>query len=242
VTEPAQPYNPLDRVELGKSVERALLARPLVSLSTFLARRPTKFAGAGLYALYYLGELPDYAAIAPPRQPEGDMPIYVGRARPSGARQGALGLESTTSEPKLYDRLHEHGLSIRSVEKFAGQIGQPGLALADFRCRYLVADDIWVPMGEALLIGHYRPVWNVVVDGFGNHGVGSGREQQARSLWDTLHPGRPWAFRLPESGRSAAQVGAFVAEHFATWDRPDLDKAPVMDEEVKRALAQEPDS
>jgi len=240
VSHPEQPYNPLDRVELGKSVERALLARPLVELEGFLARRARKFSGAGLYALYYTGSLACYADIAPPHRQPGEVPIYVGRARPPGARQGALGLESTTGEPVLFDRLRQHAGSIQSVQRYAEESGRQDLTLEDFLCRHLVADDIWVPLGEALLIGHYRPVWNVVVDGFGNHAPGGGREQQARSLWDTLHPGRRWAFRLPDSPRDASQIRALVARHMATLVRPDLDTVPEVDEEVRRALAQEP--
>ncbi len=236
-----QPYNPLDRVELGKSVERALLARPLTALAEFLAHRPRKFAGAGLYAIYYVGQLPQYVPAAPPTQPEGEIPIYVGRARPVGARQGALGLESTTSDPVLFDRLRQHAHSIKVVEDYSAEVGDTNLAVSDFVCRYLVADDIWVPMGEALLIGHYRPVWNVVVDGFGNHAPGGGRARQARSMWDTLHPGRRWAFDLPDSPRSTAEIGRLVAEHFATAARPDLDVAPVVDEELRRALAEQTD-
>jgi hypothetical protein len=49
---------------------------------------------------------------------------------------------------------------------------------------------------EAELIRRYKPLWNTVVDGFGNHDPGSGRYDQARSEWDVLHPGRPWAERL----------------------------------------------
>ena len=177
MTDSVHPYNPLDRVELGKSVERALLARPLTPLAMFLERRPRKFFGACLYALYYVGQLPDYAPIAPPSQLRGEVPIYVGRARPTGARQGALDLESTTSDPVLFDRLREHARSIQLVEDYSVQTGETNLVLSDFICRYLVADDIWVPMGEALLIGHYRPVWNVVVEGFGNHAPGSGRHE-----------------------------------------------------------------
>ena len=37
-----------------------------------------------------------------------------------------------------------------------------------FQCRYLVVDDIWIPLGEALLIAKFSPIWNKVVDGFGN--------------------------------------------------------------------------
>lgn len=239
MTEPGHPYNPLDRVELGKSVERALLARPLVALERFLARRAEKFPGAGLYALYYVGPLAAYADIAPPRRESGDVPIYVGRARPPGARQGALGLESTTNEPVLFDRLREHARSIETVQRHADGVGRSDLAISDFLCRHLVADDIWVPMGEALLIGHYRPVWNVVVDGFGNHSPGGGRARQAKSPWDTLHPGRRWAFDLPDSSLDSTQIRQFVAQHLARWARPDLDTVPVVDEEIRRALAEE---
>jgi hypothetical protein len=49
---------------------------------------------------------------------------------------------------------------------------------------------------EAELIRRYRPLWNTVVDGFGNHDPGSGRYNQAPSEWDILHPGRFWATRL----------------------------------------------
>jgi hypothetical protein len=240
VSDSEQPYNPLDRVELGKSVERALLARPLVQLEDFLPRGAAKFPGAGLYALYYTGSLACYADIAPPRRQPGEVPIYVGRARPPGARQGALGLESTTSETVLFDRLREHARSIDTVEKHAVGSGEADLALADFLCRHLVADDIWVPLGEALLIGHYRPVWNVLVDGFGNHPPGGGRTRQARSLWDTLHPGRQWAFALPDSPLDHAEIRARVVEHLAGLAGPDLDTVPEVDEEVRRALADEP--
>jgi hypothetical protein len=153
-----------------------------------------------------------------------------------------LGLESTTPEPVLFDRLREHAYSIHNVQEYAEDNGGQNLAVSDFQCRYLVADDIWVPLGEALLIGHYRPVWNVAVDGFGNHAPGGGREQQARSLWDTLHPGRRWALRLPESPRGLAQAQALVADHMSRLTRPDLDSVPEVDEEVRRALEEEPEN
>jgi len=78
----------------------------------------------------------------------------------------------TTTEPVLFQRLREHARSIEQVERHAEKTGQPNLRLSDFRCRYLVADDIWVPLGEALLIGHYQPIWNQVLQGFGNHDPG----------------------------------------------------------------------
>ena len=58
-----------------------------------------------------------------------------------------------------------------------------------------VESDLVVPV-EAEMIRRYRPLWNTVVDGFGNHDPGKGRYNQARSEWDVLHPGRYWAERL----------------------------------------------
>lgn len=46
------------------------------------------------------------------------------------------------------------------------------------------------PLGESLLISRFRPLWNVIVEGFGNNPTGGPRESQKRSPWDTLHPGR----------------------------------------------------
>jgi hypothetical protein len=232
VADTEKPYNPLDRVELGKSVERALLARPLVPLPP-----ANRFGGAGLYAIYYVGDLPPYRLIAPPARKPGEVPIYVGRARPQGARQGlAGGLEATTSAPVLFNRLKQHAQSIEKVEDHANQSGIPGLRSRHFLCRYLVADDIWVPLGEALLIGHYRPIWNVVVDGFGNHAPGIGRSRQARSSWDELHPGREWASDLPPARRSAAEISGLVEQHLRDSPVPDLDVAPVLDVAIQEAL------
>lgn len=43
-----------------------------------------------------------------------------------------------------------------------------------------VESDLVVPV-EAELIRKYRPLWNTIIDGFGNHLAGSGRYNQARS-------------------------------------------------------------
>lgn len=241
VPEATRPYNPLDRVELGKSVERALLAGPLMPLPP-----AERFPGAGLYAIYYVGDFAPYAGLAPPARMEGEIPIYVGRARPRGARRGTVeGLEATTSEPVLYNRLRQHAISISQIHEQVASSGVGNLRLTDFRCRYLVADDIWVPLGEALLIGHYRPVWNVIIDGFGNHAPGSGRERQARSPWDELHPGRSWAAKLPPSRSSAAEIAGWVAEHLESMEQPDLDSVPDLGGVVQTLIeeaAQDPTS
>ncbi|MET8251428.1 Eco29kI family restriction endonuclease [Micromonospora sp. NPDC005197] len=234
MSERLKPYNPLDRVELGKSVERALLARPLAPLPPKAA-----FAGAGLYAIYYVGTLDLYRPIAPPAREPGEIPIYVGRASAPGARQGALGLQSTTAEPALFNRLKQHARSVQLAEAYSDERGQAGLRLADFRCRYLVADDIWVPLAEALLIGHYRPVWNVLIDGFGNHDPGKGRGEQARSSWDMLHPGRAWAAKRPATKKSAHDLRYEVGTHLAAVVPPNLDAVPVVGQEVQEAMVVE---
>jgi hypothetical protein len=215
------PYNPLDRVELGKSVERALLSRELVSLPP-----AARFPGAGVYALYYIGDFEPYRDVAPPARGAGDIPIYVGRASPPGGRSGGGGLRPSTREPKLFDRLREHARSIRQVEEYANETGKTNLRLSDFLCRFLVVDDIWVALGEAVLIGHYQPVWNGFVSGFGIHGPGGGRGNQARSLWDTLHPGRPLAAKRPPNPRTASEIAAEVTERLSHVHVPDLDVSP----------------
>ncbi len=168
-----------------------MLARPVSPLPP-----GGRFVGAGIYALYYVGNFPDYRPIAE-RNRDGrfEAPIYVGKAIPAGARRGG-GLGVTTG-PVLFRRLSEHAQSIAQVNS---------LELSDFLCRYLVVDDIWIPLGESLLIERFAPVWNSTVEGFGNHDPGSGRYNSQRPLWDMVHPGRSWADRLQENRRSRQQI------------------------------------
>ncbi|WP_218119560.1 Eco29kI family restriction endonuclease [Roseospirillum parvum] len=72
-------------------------------------------------------------------------------------------------------------------------------------------DDIWIPLGESLLISRFVPLWNKWVDGFGNHDPGGGRYNQERSRWDVLHPGRPWATKCKERKEALAQIETDVA-------------------------------
>lgn len=162
-----------------------------------------RFEGAGIYAIYYTGDFPPYKRIAAVnRDGQFQAPIYLGKAVPPGARKGGFGLD-VPAGPVLYKRLIEHA---RSIEQSGN------LKLDDFACRYLVADDIWIPLGESLLIGRFQPVWNKVVDGFGIHAPGKGRQQQRRSMWDTLHPGRPWAETLAPSEFSLQEIRDRVLE------------------------------
>lgn len=80
------------------------------------------------------------------------------------------------------------------------------LDVKDFYCRYLAVDDIWIPLGESLLIEMFSSLWNVFIDGFGIHDPGKGRHNQQRSAWDVIHPGRPWAAKLQPNKRSAQEI------------------------------------
>lgn len=196
--EKPEPYNPLSKQNLGHSVAEALLER-----SVGLLPPASLFEGAGIYAIYYVGGFGPYAPIAK-RNAGGrfSCPIYVGKAVPAGARKGGFGLDAPAGTV-LHGRLREHADSIREANN---------LRIEDFMCRYLAVDDIWIPLGESLLIEMFSPLWNKVVDGFGNHDPGKGRYQQQISPWDVIHPGRSWALKL-QPGRSEADVLASVEAH-----------------------------
>lgn len=105
----------------------------------------------------------------------------------------------------LFRRLRDHAFSIGSAKN---------LDLADFRCRYLLDDDIWIPLGEALLIEKFKPVWNICVDGFGHHDQGKARRGQMKPAWDTLHPGRQWAESIERPNpKTAEEIAASVIMH-----------------------------
>ncbi len=182
-----EPYNPLDKRRLGESVVTALLKCQVTSLP------PSSFMGAGIYALYYTGNFPAYSKMAEKNKiDQWAAPIYIGKAVPPGARKGGYGLGETAGDV-LHRRLREHAESIQQAEN---------LLLEDFKCRYLVVDDIWIPLGESLLISMFAPLWNQILDGFGNHDPGAGRYNQQRAPWDTVHPGRTWATKLKPNSRS----------------------------------------
>ena len=167
---------------------------------------PVRFVGSGVYALYYTGDFEVYAKVADPNQKTCTLPIYVGKAVPPGWRTARATGEVT---PDLYRRLREHAKSIQQVSN---------LRVDTFRCRFMILgrleSDLVVPV-EAEMIRRYRPLWNTVVDGFGNHDPGKGRYNQARSEWDILHPGRYWAGRLtgesPRLKDIVARIQKFLA-------------------------------
>ncbi len=187
-----EPYNPLHKTNLGISVANALLGLPVGPLPP-----PEPFIAAGIYAIYYTGEYPAYKSIA--KQNKGgkfQAPIYVGKAIPAGARRGGIGLGESPGTV-LFSRLKEHAESVADAKNLKPE---------HFFCRYLAVDDIWIPLGESLLIQRFLPAWNVVVDGFGNHDPGKGRYNQQKSSWDVLHPGRGWAEKCAVNLKSESQI------------------------------------
>lgn len=148
---------------------------------------PEPFIGTGVYCLYYFGNFDLYKKFACLDITECTQPIYVGKAVPKGWRTARIGSEADST---LYGRLREHA---RNINQGAG------LDIKDFKCRFMILkgdESSMITIVEAALIRKYKPLWNTVVDGFGNHDPGSGRYDQAKSEWDVLHPGRAWAEKL----------------------------------------------
>lgn len=191
------PYNPLDKINLGKSVAEALLDSTPDSLGDI-----KQFDGAGIYAIYYKGDFAPYKLMADRNATAAEWPIYIGKAIPSGGRKGAAVFSSSTGR-HVFNRLREHADSIRVTKN---------LKIEDFHCRYLIVDDIWIPLGETLLIAKFKPVWNLALDGFGNHDPGAGRYSGLRPLWDVLHPGRAWADKCAVRTETGVDLSARVLD------------------------------
>jgi hypothetical protein len=193
-----KPFDPLSKPALAESIALQLLKSPALSFPP-----KDKISGAGIYALYYSGDFPPYQQLAKKNKgPKPTVPIYVGKAVPKGSRKGGFGLESKSGNA-LFGRLLKHANSIGNVSN---------LTLADFKCRYVVCEDVWITFCETMLIIRFKPLWNVFVEGFGINVPGAGRENQRKSMWDTLHPGRPEAKRLPPNDKSAADLAKLVSE------------------------------
>jgi hypothetical protein len=200
----ARPFNPLHKRNLAASIAEALLESEPVPLGTI----PT-FPGSGVYAVYYIGQHSAYQALADAnREGRWWAPIYVGKAIPQGGRKGSEIADDDLELPKgraLHARLKEHADSIRAASTT--------LSIDDFFCRFLVVDDIWIPLGENLLISRFMPVWNNILDGFGNHDPGAGRRSGLVPRWDVLHPGRHWAELQKKRTESSDVLGSEVAAY-----------------------------
>jgi hypothetical protein len=189
-------FNPLDKRNLGVSIADAIFKREIYPLKSL-----PSFNGAGVYVIYYRGDFPLYTKISEKNKMDFVQPIYAGKAIPEGGRKGGFGLDAPVGE-YLYKRLNEHRKSIEAARN---------LNIDDFYCRFLVVDDIWIPLGESLVIEKTRPLWNIIVEGFGNHDPGKGRYNGQIPAWDTIHPGREWAKKL-QKGKTEEEIAKQIAD------------------------------
>ncbi len=199
------PFNPLTKRHLAGTIVSKLLKQPAMPLPP-----SERFNGAGIYLIYYSGPFPIYRAISEANRASHLLqPIYVGKAIPKGGRKGSLGFDSEHG-PVLFKRLNEHAESI---------VEATNLELSDFQCRCLCVEDFFIPLAETLLISHYRPLWNLMAEGFGNHQPGKGRKDSKKPLWDVVHPGRRWAANLA-TPVSEAHVVEKINRHVASTSIP----------------------
>ncbi len=192
------PFNPLDKANLGRAIVEALLSSQAKGLNDI-----PDFLGAGIYAIYYRGPFDAYGPLSARNRKEFSWPIYVGKAIPKGGRKGGE-VDASLESNALSERLRKHQASIQLA---------PSLAIQDFAYRSLVVDDVWISLGETLVIQRFQPLWNHVVEGFGNNDPGSKRYEGKRPLWDELHPGRPWARRCKPPKHDRQQILAMVSNY-----------------------------
>ncbi len=191
-------YDPLDYSSLSEVLARELMRSELIPLADV-----DRFYGDGVYALFYTGSFPAYRELAEVnRARPGSFPIYIGKASPktlTGSGLDASRVDDPAAGTRLFDRLsRDHRSSIAQASN---------LDVADFSCRMLVLNALWVPLAESAMIARYAPVWNSLVTGFGNHPPGRGRSLGKLSKWDSLHPGR-----APKSSPSASDPGSLAQE------------------------------
>lgn len=166
------------------------------------------FTGTGVYALYYTGKYDHYSFYA---KRSTRIPIYIGKAVPQGWRQGRLTAEASMGR-ELYRRIKEHAKNIDASENLDSK---------DFEARFMIFKDDTanlISTIESALIRKYNPLWNSIVDGFGNHDPGKGRYNQAVSEWDFLHPGRMWVARLTGQKPEMEQIIAKIRKYLEGLD------------------------
>ncbi len=163
------------------------------------------FYGIGVYAIYCTARDGLYKKFGEMvNRVEYAVPIYVGKAVSAGWRQSR---NSNDKENAIYSRLKQHYGSILAAKN---------LNPADFSCRFVIFEGIaseMVAAVEAALIKMHRPLWNSVIDGFGNHDPGGRRTTGKIPQWDVLHPGRSWAMRMTGEKPSLAYLKRRVADY-----------------------------
>ncbi|WP_370677396.1 Eco29kI family restriction endonuclease [Pleomorphomonas sp. PLEO] len=204
VLEPRFWFDPADQRTAGNLVAAALISQQRVPLNLI-----QRSYGAGVYAIYYVGDHPLYAPIS-----ASETPIYVGKADP----QTPMARRPRDQGEKLYGRLSDHRKMIRTVSAYAFENNLPNpLRIEDFECRRLVTASNAQMHAESHLISMFKPVWNAetrICWGISKHGDTEGRNN-ARSPWDVIHPGRKWAMlEKLEDSRPPEKILTDVTAHF----------------------------
>lgn len=171
--------------ELCKDAVRAFNGTPVCALP------PPRFAGSGVYAIYCTAKTGLYERYGNKVNRMGyNVPIYVGKAVPQGWRQSRTAGIDTDKGNSLRGRLLHHSKTITAAEN---------LDLKDFACRFMIFSGASVDMiaaVEASLIAEYTPLWNTVIDGFGNNDPGARRMGGVVPKWHILHKGVKWASQM----------------------------------------------
>jgi hypothetical protein len=205
IKEPGASFDPTSPETAGRLVALAMMAQERVRLD-----RVARTYGSGVYAIYYCGDHPAYAAVS-----KTETPIYVGKADPKNPDAAS----SRDQGPQLYGRLADHRKMINTVSEFARLNSLPNrLHVEDFYCRRLVCATNAQLVAERHLIGTFRPIWNNEVGicwGISKHGDSAKIRANKRSPWDVIHPGRVWAMAEKlEDKMSPALIVERLAKHF----------------------------
>ncbi|MEU7527398.1 Eco29kI family restriction endonuclease [Saccharothrix sp. NPDC042600] len=192
-------FDPLALDSLIDSVSRELLTQARHRLDMPF----DVFQGAGLVVLYYTGSFEPYSAVS-----GTDVPLYIGAA---GSRDAVS--EGDVEAPVLWTLLSRRIMrDLEAVEHHGRESGHPQLRVADFECRLLVVDGLWVDVVQKSIIRRMKPLWNTVLMGFNSHGSTWRRALSPRSPWDEFHPGRRSASDRPAK-YSAAELTSRVRLH-----------------------------
>lgn len=194
VAQPPIIVDPMRPESLGVIIGDAMLEQPPLPLEGI-----RKFYGSGVYGLFYSGDFHAYRGIR-----DTKTPIYVGKADPPDVIAATPEEQGT----RLWGRLNDHARSITKAEN---------LDIADFSVRFLVIKSGFQVSAEQYLLNEFRPVWNEpLCNGFGKHGDSPSTRANTRSEWDTLHPGREWAWREGNTPnpKGVKRIVAEIEAHF----------------------------
>ncbi len=168
---------------------------------------PESFSGSGVYALYYIGCKGLYSKFGKEiNRTSYSVPIYVGKAVPPGWRQSRASGDRPQAR-SLFNRLVQHARGLNEVRNLRSH---------EFACRFMIFEgdvESMIPAVEAAVIALHTPLWNSVIDGFGNHDPGVKRKTGRLSAWDALHSGRSWASRIEGEIPKSAELKRRVTDY-----------------------------